>query len=294
MKYSYFQLTFGEDETYLHPQKSYERLKANGYDAIELTPPKGRYGKGITMERFVKDHMRLTREYNLGVSCLNDCWGEAWDPYSPHYKTLTELERAKKAVKETKETIDLAHELGSSFVTVAVAIAQDVDANNVARAVEVAVSSLQEMCAYAEKQSIKLVFEATNHLEMGKFVNTVANHKRLIEKTGCSNLGLQLDWFHAGFEELNCYEAVVEAQPLLWHLHFRDTNSLTPGYGNTDFKAIMRALLRYEYTGFCTIESSPMVPDVETAVRDGITYLKFCEHIASLQLSSDFPNGYSV
>jgi len=81
-----------------------------------------------------------------------------------------------------------------------------------------------------------LVFEATNHLEMGKYVNTALNHKRMIELTGRDNIGIQLDWFHANFEELNPYEAVIDAHPLLWHMHFRDSNSLTPGYGNCRFQ----------------------------------------------------------
>ncbi|MEA5033746.1 MAG: sugar phosphate isomerase/epimerase family protein [Sphaerochaeta sp.] len=294
MKYSYFQLTFGQDEAYLEPGKSYARLQRNGYDAIELTPPKGRYGKGVSLERFVSDHTRLSREHNLEISCLNDCWGEAWDPFSPDYKTLTGRTGARLAIDETNATVDMAAELGAKFVTVAVAIHEDITRDSVAGAVEVAVESLQAMCRHAAEKDIRLVFEATNHLEMGKFVNTVANHKRLIGRTGCANLGIQLDWFHAGFEELNCFEAIYEAQPLLWHLHFRDTNSLTPGYGNTDFKAVMRALIRFGYTGYCTIESAPMVPDVETAVSDGITYLKYCERIARMQLSPDFPNGYTL
>ena len=294
MKYSYFQLTFGQDEAYLDPEKSYDRLIRYGYDAIELTPPKGRYGKGVSIEQFVETNKRLATAYQLDISCLNDCWGEAWDPHSPKYKTLTEYKTAQKAIRETKETIDMAHELGSEFVTVAVAIFEDISEKNVRDAVDVAVSSLQDMCDYAAKKDVSLVFEATNHLEMGKFVNTMANHKRLIERTGKKNLGIQIDWFHAGFEELNCFEAIYEAQPLLWHMHFRDTNSLTPRYGNTDFKAVMRALVRFNYSGYCTIESSPMYPDIEMAVGDGITYLKMCEKIARLQLRPEYPNGYAL
>ena len=75
-----------------------------------------------------------------------------------------------------------------------------------------------------------------HHLEMGKFVNTAANHKRMIELTGRDNMGIQLDWFHVNLEELDPYAAAMDAQPLLWHLHFRDSNSITPGYGKTDFR----------------------------------------------------------
>ena len=49
-KYSYFQLTFGQEEAYLHPEVTYERLKRNGFDAIEVCPPKGRYCMGVSME----------------------------------------------------------------------------------------------------------------------------------------------------------------------------------------------------------------------------------------------------
>ena len=294
LRFSYFQLTFGQEETYLEPEKTYKRLKKYGYDAIELCPPKGRYGLGVTMEDYLKTHMRLKNEYGLDVSCLNECWGEMWDPFSPNYKTLTEKKTADLAVSETKITIDLASELEAPFVTVAVAIHDQIHSENVVEATGIAVEALRQMGVYARGKNVKLVFEATNHLEMGKFVNTVANHKRLIEKTGLDNIGIQIDWFHANFEELNPYEAVMDAGNLLWHLHFRDSNSLTPGYGTVDFKAVIRALKKNNYQGYCTIESAPMVPNADVAAEDGINYLKFLERIAEYQISPEFPNGYAI
>ena len=294
MKYSYFQLTFGQQEAYLHPEKTYKRLQKFGYDAIEITPPKGRYGLGVKMEQYLKTHKTLKDDFNLDVSCINECWGEEWDPFSPTYKTLTEKKTADLAVQETKSSIDFAAELGAPFVTVAVAIHDDIGAEQVADCTAVAVDALQRMADYAKGKNIRLVFEATNHLEMGKFVNTVLNHKRLIELTGCDNIGIQIDWFHANFEELNPYEAVMDASPLLWHMHFRDSNSLTPGYGNVDFKAVLRAVKKSGYRGYCTIESAPMIPDSDTAARVGIEYLKMLELIVDYQLSPEFPNGYAV
>jgi sugar phosphate isomerase/epimerase len=294
LKFSYFQLTFGQEETYLHPEMTYERLKRYGYDAIELAPPKGRYGMGVSMEDYVKAHKALTADYELDVSCINECWGAMWDPFSPTYKTLTERKTADLAVSETKTTIDLAAELGAPSVTVAVAIHDEITPENVAACSAIAVDALQAMCDYAKPKGVQLVFEATNHLEMGKYVNTAMNHKRLIAETDRDNLGIQLDWFHANFEELNPYEAVMDAQPLLWHMHFRDSNSLTPGYGTVDFKAVIRALKKTGYDGYCTIESAPMIPDADTAARDGIEYLKFCERVAEYQISSAFPNGFAV
>jgi sugar phosphate isomerase/epimerase len=293
-KYSYFQLTFGQKEAYLHPERSYERLKRFGYDAIEITPPKGRYGLGVKMEHYVETHRQLKADFGLAVSCINECWGEMWDPYSPTFKTLTEQKTADLAVAETRSTIDFAAELDAPCVTIAVAIHAPITADNVAECTAIAVDALRRMADYARTRNVRLVFEATNHLEMGKFVNTAANHKRMIELAGCDNIGIQLDWFHVNMEELDPYEVVMDAQPLLWHLHFRDSNSLTPGYGKTDFKAVMRALKKTGYSGYCTIESAPMIPDPDTAARDGIDYLKLMERIAEYQISPEFPNGYAL
>ena len=294
LKFSYFQLTFGQEETYLYPEKTYERLKNSGYDAIELTPPKGRYGLGVKIGDYLNTHKNLLNKYKLEVSCINECWGEMWDPFSPDYKTLTDKKTAELAIEQTESSIDIAAELGSPMVTVATAIHAPVTRKNVKNFTRVAVDALQQMSDYAKKKDIKLAFEATNHLEMGKYVNTVSNHKRLIELTGKDNIGIQLDCFHANFEELDIYEAILDCQPLLLHMHFRDSTSLTPGYGNVDFKSVIRALKKTDYSGYCTIESAPMIPDADTACRDGIGYLRLLERIVDYQLGDEFPDGYRI
>lgn len=294
LKYSWFQLTFGQEETYLHPEKSYERLKRLRYDAIELTPPKGKYELGVSLGKFVSDHKKLLVDFDFQVSCINECWGEEWDPYSPHFKTMTERSTADLAVREIKEDIDIAAELGALFVTVAIAIHADITKKNVKECTAIAIDALRQMSYYAKTKNVKIVLEATNHLEMGKYVNTALNHKRLIKLTGRDNIGIQLDWFHANFEELNPYEAVMDAHPYLWHMHFRDSNSLSPGYGTVDFRAVFRAVKKTNYSGFCTLESAPLVPDAERAAKDGIDYLKICERIADYQISTEYPNGYKI
>lgn len=294
LKYSFFQLTFGQEEAYKRPEQTYKRLKRYGYDAIEICPPKGRYGLGVSMEDYLARHIELKDEYELAVSNINECWGEMWDPYSPTYKTLTEEKTAALAVRETMSTLDFAAELDAHSVTIAVAIQDAITEDNVGEATTIAVESLRQMSDYAAKKGVLLVFEATNHLEMGKFVNTSANHKRIIELTGRDNIGIQLDWFHVNMEELSALEAIGDAEPYLRHLHFRDSNSLVPGYGKTDFREVIRALKRTGYDGYCTIESAPMVPDPDAAAEMGITYMRLMERIADYQLDPRFPNGYSI
>jgi hypothetical protein len=37
-----------------------------------------------------------------------------------------------------------------------------------------------------------------------------------------------------------------------------------------------------------------MVPDPDTAAKDGIDYLKFLERIVEYQLQPEFPNGFAL
>ncbi len=65
-RYSYFQLTFGQEEAYRRPHLTYERLRRFGYDAIEICPPKGRYGLGVSMEDYLATHLRLKADSRPG------------------------------------------------------------------------------------------------------------------------------------------------------------------------------------------------------------------------------------
>jgi sugar phosphate isomerase/epimerase len=294
LKFSFFQFTFGPDESFLHPEATYQRLNRFGYDAIEISLPKGRYSPLVKMEKYVEAHQKLKDEYSMTISCINDCWGEKWDPHVPNYKTLTEKKSADFAVAETKTSLDVAAELKIPFVAVVATTHGPISRENAGENTAIAVDALRQMSDYARKKDVRLVFEAVNHLEMGKYINTVANHRRLIELAGCDNIGIQIDCFHANIEELNPYEAVIDAGSLLWHMHFRDSNSLTPGYGTVDFKSVIRAMKKIGYTGYCTVECVPMFPDSDTACRDGIEYLKLLERIVDNQLSSEYPNGYAI
>jgi len=291
IKFSYLQLTFGQEEAYLHPKKNLPapeeiRLRRHPADA-----PKGRFGLGVKIDDYPKTHQRLAQEYSLAVSCIKECWGAMWDPYSLTFKTLTVPKTADLAVSETKTSIYFTAELVAPIVTIATAIHADITADNVGECTAWALDALRRMCDYAAQMGVRLVFEATNHLEMGKYVNTGMNHHRMIQATGRDNFAIQFDWFHTNFEELNPYETGIDAGNLLWHIHFRDSNSLTPDYGTVDFKTVMCSPNKIKYSGFCTIESASMIPDSDTAAQNGITYLKMLERIAEYQLGAEFPNA---
>ena len=294
MKYSYFQLLFGHHEAFVQPEKTYQRLKQLGYSGLEITPPKGQHDRGISTEAYAKRHSELRNEYEMDIVCVNECWGKDWDPYIPDYKTLTESKGAELAVSETCSTIDFAFEVGAPLVTITAVIGEGITRENAEDAVAMAIDTLQRISKYAKKKNIRVVFEATNHIEVGRFINSVAQHKRLIQLAAVKNAGIQIDTFHANIEEMGLYESIIDATPYLWHMHFRDSNGLLPGYGKIDFKTVLRALRKINYAGYCTIEATGMMQNPDDACRRAINYLRLLEEIVDTQLSTEYPLGFQI
>ncbi len=79
------------------------------------------------------------------------------------------------------------------------------------RSTAIAVDALRRMSDYARHKNMRLVFEATNRLEMCKFVNTVLNHRLIIDLIAYDNLGIQIDWFHVNKERRWCLATLDSA-----------------------------------------------------------------------------------
>ena len=291
IKYSVISLIYGQEDAYIHPEVIFERAKRYGYDGVEIIPPAGKNGVGIGLDEYEKSISELSNKYNLPICCVNEAWGSLWDPRNPQ-KDITRPERATQTIKWTKEMIDFAEAVNCPLVTVTITPYGWVE--NPVQATETTVKSIIEIAEYASAKGITIVLESINHLESGRFANTVRNHKRFIQMVELPNVAIQMDIFHANFEELSISDAIREAGPLLKHFHFRDSNSLAPGYGTVDWKAVLRALKDINYKGYCTLESAPLIPDAETATKDPINFLKILEKMVDFQRSEIYPNGFAI
>jgi len=107
--------------------------------------------------------------------------------------------------------------------------------------------------------------------------NFIFNHfeaVRMCEEIDLPNVGVILDTYSGLRTEASLPEAIRETGERLFHYHCNDFNARAPGYGDTDFRPIMEALVEIDYQGYCSIEVFDFEPDPTEHAKRGLETLK--------------------
>jgi sugar phosphate isomerase/epimerase len=108
------------------------------------------------------------------------------------------------------------------------------------------------------------------------FLNTAAEGVALIRALDHPFVKLHLDVKAMSAEDAPTPDVIRANRECLHHFHANDPNKRGPGFGNTDFKPILRALNDVDYTGWVSVEVFDYSPDPETIARESIRYLREC------------------
>jgi len=109
------------------------------------------------------------------------------------------------------------------------------------------------------------------------FVTTAADGVALLDRLSHPNFVLHLDVKAMASDEAPAPDLIRRHAKRMHHFHANDPNKRGPGFGNTDFVPIFRALKDVEYQGWVSVEVFDYSPDPETIARESIRYMKECE-----------------
>ncbi len=97
---------------------------------------------------------------------------------------------------------------------------------------------------------------------------TAAEAVAMAREIGRPNVGVIIDCYSGVRMEVDLPAAIRAVGPWLRHVHLNDRNGRAPGFGDTDFVPLMRALLDLGYQGYASIEVFDFSLDpVEHATR---------------------------
>ena len=106
------------------------------------------------------------------------------------------------------------------------------------------------------------------------FITRAEEARRMVQEINRPNVKVILDTYSGTHVEADFPAQIRQTSDLLGHFHCNDYNQRAPGWGDTDFAPIMRALLDIGYQGYCSIEVFDFEPDPYEHAARGLATLK--------------------
>jgi sugar phosphate isomerase/epimerase len=145
-----------------------------------------------------------------------------------------------------------------------------------AQAEDFALDSLRHALPELERQRVYLCLEPLAPSETD-FMQTAAEGKSLMDRLAHPWVKLHLDVKAMSSEAKPVPEVIREFAPWMQHFHANDANRRGPGFGQTDFVPIFRALKDVKYRGWVSVEVFDYSPDPETIARESLRHMRETE-----------------
>lgn len=147
---------------------------------------------------------------------------------------------------------------------------------SLAEATDFAADTLQDTLPRLESLGVVMALEPLGPTDTD-FLTTCAETCRLLDRLKHPNLALNLD-VKAMCSESEPIPALIHRHSnRLAHFHANDANLRGPGFGDVDFRPILRSLQEARYGGWVSVEVFDYLPDPITIARESIRYLRECE-----------------
>lgn len=249
------------------------RIAELGYTGLELAPYT--IAPQIT-EVSAMHRAQLRREANAaGVEIIGLHWllakTQGMHITSPQPETrartgnyLTELARA-------------AADLGGNILVLGSPLQRNIPVGyTTAQAEEFALETLSYCLPALEQSRVFLCLEPLGPAETN-FLNTAAEGVALARRLAHPFVKLHLDVKAMSTEAAPVPDVIRANREFIHHFHANDPNRRGPGFGETDFKPIFRALREIDYAGWVSVEVFDYSPDPDTIARESLRYMRVCQ-----------------
>jgi sugar phosphate isomerase/epimerase len=144
-----------------------------------------------------------------------------------------------------------------------------------AQAEDYAIDSLGHALPELDRQRVYLCLEPLAPTE-ADFLQTAAEGKAMMDRLAHEWVKLHLDVKAMSSEASPVPDVIRGFAPWMKHFHANDANRRGPGFGQTDFVPIFRALSDVKYAGWVSVEVFDYTPDPVTIARESLRHMTEC------------------
>jgi len=247
--------------------------KAVGYDGLEIAP--------FTLAPTITD-LSADRRAELHAQAADagiEIIGLHWLLAKTTGLHLTSPDRAVRT-RTAEYLVALAeacHDLGGTIMVFGSPAQRSLVAGvSAADAIELAADTFQSAISGISDVGVTICLEPLTTAETD-FVNTCTEAARLVEMMNHPSFVLHLDVKAMSSEAAPVPDLIRRYAGQAGHVHANDANGRGPGFGDTDFVPIFKALTDAGYDGWISVEVFDFAPDPETIARTSIEYMRQCQ-----------------
>lgn len=223
--------------------KGLDWIKENGFDGAELCISNYQ-GLDLGLVKAQLD------ERGLGCSTLSTGQARGLEGLS-----LIEVPKdvVEKTQKRFRQHIDAAKYLESK-VTIGLMRGIGTEAAREQNLIDLS-EAMKPIISYADQKGVTLCLEAINRYETS-LLNSAEAALDFIVNRLCNPecVGILWDLFHANIEDVSFKQSLEMMGKKLQHVHIADSNRMFPGYGHTDFAAILKDVKDSGFEEYCSFE----------------------------------------
>ena len=125
----------------------------------------------------------------------------------------------------------------------------------------------------AAERGVYLCIEALSAAQTN-IITTAAEARRLVAEIGHPNFRTMVDVCSGSTEQVPVTQLLRDTGEHLMHVHVNDANKRGPGFGDTDFVAVLRTLRQLRYERYLSVEVFDFAPDPRTIAAGSLAYLR--------------------
>jgi sugar phosphate isomerase/epimerase len=144
------------------------------------------------------------------------------------------------------------------------------------QATDYAVDTFKRALPGIVDSGVKLCLEPLAPAE-ADFIQSCAEATAILDRIHHPSFVLHLDVKAMSSEGTPVPDLIRRHAARTGHFHANDPNKRGPGFGDTDFVPIFRALKESGYQGWVSVEVFDYTPDPETIARESLRYMRECE-----------------
>ncbi len=249
-----------------------DRVAELGYTGLEMAP--------FTLAPRITDvsaprRAELRRQAeSVGVRIIGLHWLLA--KTEGFHLTSPDAATRKRTGEYLAELARAAADLGGDILVLGSPVQRNIpDGHTRAQAEDFALDSLSHCLSALEAGRVFLCLEPLTPAETN-FMNTAAEGVAICRRLAHPFVKLHLDVKAMSAEAAPTPDVIRANREFLHHFHANDPNKRGPGFGDTDFKPIFRALRDTDYRGWVSVEVFDYSPDPDTIARESIRYMREC------------------